>query len=327
MISVIVPIYNSIRYLNECVESILNQSFRDFELLLIDDGSSDGSGELCDALSKSDSRIRVFHQPNGGVTSARRMGVEKSQGEWVVFVDSDDTIPVDSLSNLYDGLAFHDDTDMVVGRSRDMPMEKYSMLSLEQWRKYCIAREEFMPGPWCRLIRKSLFNERTLEIPREIVKGEDMLMNIRLAFDMHRDLVVVNRKVYNYRSNPDSCVHTFIQNADYEKKLHDLRLESIPLAFHRKFLKDTVHVRLLELNEMYMHQPLDGSWMKSEFYRILCHDIKTSDYRLSFIERVKFGYGINVDRKWAWRIVQTDYKIYLIKCRIKVFIKRILRIK
>lgn len=95
MISVIVPVYNTEQYLHRCIDSILAQTYTDFELLLIDDGSTDSSGAICDEYALKDTRVRVFHKENGGVSSARNLGLDNAQGEWITFVDSDD-IFVDS---------------------------------------------------------------------------------------------------------------------------------------------------------------------------------------------------------------------------------------
>ncbi len=91
-ISVIVPVYNVEQYLPRCIDSILAQTFTDFELLLIDDGSRDNSGKICDEYAEKDSRIRVFHKENGGVSSARNVGLDNTCGEYVSFIDSDDWI-------------------------------------------------------------------------------------------------------------------------------------------------------------------------------------------------------------------------------------------
>lgn len=96
--SVIVPVYNVEKYLQECINSILSQSITDFELLLIDDGSSDKSGIICDEYASKDKRIKVFHKENGGVSSARNMGLDYARGKWISFIDSDDTVTPDYLS-------------------------------------------------------------------------------------------------------------------------------------------------------------------------------------------------------------------------------------
>ena len=101
LISVIVPVYNVEKYLADCVESILQQTFRDFELILIDDGSKDRSGEICDAFAETDDRIVVVHQDNQGQSKTRNYGVLISKGEYIVFVDSDDLIFPHYLETLY----------------------------------------------------------------------------------------------------------------------------------------------------------------------------------------------------------------------------------
>lgn len=102
-ISVIVPVYNVEKYLEECVESVLSQTFTDYELLLIDDGSTDSSGNLCDQIAKRDTRVRVFHKSNGGISSARNKGMDEAEGDWIVFLDSDDKwADKDGLGRLYD---------------------------------------------------------------------------------------------------------------------------------------------------------------------------------------------------------------------------------
>lgn len=100
VISIIVPIYKTEKYLDRCLNSILNQTYKDFELLLIDDGSPDKAGELCDEYAKNDTRIKVFHKENGGVSSARNVGLENAIGEWIYFFDSDDEMLYNGLETL-----------------------------------------------------------------------------------------------------------------------------------------------------------------------------------------------------------------------------------
>lgn len=114
-ISIIVPIYNVEHYLHHCVDSILAQTFTDWELLLIDDGSPDRSGEICDEYAKKETRIRVFHKENGGVSSARNLGLDEAQGEWVTFIDADDYILPDFFNGLYKPIDEGENVDFVHG--------------------------------------------------------------------------------------------------------------------------------------------------------------------------------------------------------------------
>lgn len=100
-IDVIVPVYNVENYLRKCIDSILNQTFRKFQLILVDDGSTDTSGEICDEYEKKDSRVVVLHKKNGGISSARNCGIERSNAPYLTFVDSDDYVAPDLLEHLY----------------------------------------------------------------------------------------------------------------------------------------------------------------------------------------------------------------------------------
>ena len=111
IVSIIVPVYNVEKYINRCIDSILAQTFTDWECILVVDGSPDKSGEICDEYSARDSRIRVIHKPNGGVSSARNVGINLATGEWITFVDSDDFIDADSLFSMVE-LTKHYDADL-----------------------------------------------------------------------------------------------------------------------------------------------------------------------------------------------------------------------
>ena len=100
LVSIIVPVYNAEKYLNRCVDSILSQAMTDFELLLIDDGSKDNSGRICDEYATKDARVRVFHKPNGGVSSARNLGLDNAIGKWITYVDADDRCSCEYLEHL-----------------------------------------------------------------------------------------------------------------------------------------------------------------------------------------------------------------------------------
>ena len=112
MVSCIIPVYNTEKYLPRCIESVLAQTFVDWETLLIDDGSTDASGSICDEYAAKDERIRVFHKENGGISSARNLGLNYAQGEWIFFVDSDDSLPKTSLESL---LSRSSDANIIVG--------------------------------------------------------------------------------------------------------------------------------------------------------------------------------------------------------------------
>lgn len=196
-VSIVIPVYNRKNFLTVCIKSLLAQSFEDFEICLVDDGSTDGTGLLCDELAEKDTRIRVLHVQNGGATYARQKGVELATGEWVLFVDSDDTMPADALQRLFQ--AASEDTDIVVGFYRKKRLWGVNKLSPACYRKLLIKGRYNISATCGKLFRRTLFDEDTLRTPREIVMGEDMLMNLRLAFASSKPVRLVGgNSVYNY---------------------------------------------------------------------------------------------------------------------------------
>ena len=124
IISIIIPVYNAEKTLNRCVDSVLNQTFHDWELLLIDDGSKDRSMYLCDEYALKDKRIKVFHKKNGGVSSARNMGLDYARGEWITFVDSDDYI----CENIFDLVSSHNEDLLIFNYgSSDISSDKVNI--------------------------------------------------------------------------------------------------------------------------------------------------------------------------------------------------------
>ncbi|WP_297675439.1 glycosyltransferase family A protein [uncultured Bacteroides sp.] len=279
-ISIIVPVYNREKFLENCVKSLLAQTFKSFEIWLIDDGSADGSGELCDRLAEEDKRIHVVHIKNSGVSYARRVGVLRASGEWITFVDSDDTLPVDALQRLY--LATCLDTDLVIGFSRNKKIWGKRVLSPIRYRKLLIEGRHNISAPWGKLIRKTLFNEKTLSIPRNIVMGEDMLMNIRLAFASSKPVRLVGGKsVYNYVQHGDNITHIFKIAIEYMYLFHQERLHSIPEQSIPLYMHVLIHRRLRMLRRLLRRiRNVDerNAMRKSAFISELLQDIRKTHY-------------------------------------------------
>ena len=189
--SIVIPVYNAEKYLGECIDSVLAQSFRDFELILVDDGSKDSSGEICDEYAKKDERIRVIHQLNGGVTSARKAGVEAASAEWIMFVDADDKVTTDGLQRLVEVQKSDSELDIVEGSYQWFYPDGTSKLRQNMARQankqvffnghdyalsLCQEHGAFR-GPVAKLIKRSLLIEsRVFDIPRWITNREDTMM-------------------------------------------------------------------------------------------------------------------------------------------------------
>lgn len=213
-ISVVVPIYNVEEYLPRCLDSIVAQTYKDLEIILVDDGSPDNAGAICDEYATKDERIRVFHIPNGGVAKARQLGVESSIGEYIVFVDPDDWLPIDSLTIMYMNMS--DSIDIVLGapmyisQTNNMQPDRIKYKSSDLLDDMLTIRT--YPQPWAKLYRKSLFTQHSFP---DFKKSQDWLMNIDICTRV-RKAKYINNIVYYYfddrlTSTVNSC-RTSIEN-------------------------------------------------------------------------------------------------------------------
>ena len=183
-ISIIVPIYNTESYLRRCIESVLSQTFTDFELLLIDDGSTDRSGSICDEYARMDNRVRVFHKENGGVSSARNLGLDNTRGEWIAFVDSDDWVKADYLKNMLRHT--EEDVDMVIAHEelhrqngevekRNHPERRITEANFADF--FIDNGIHWKFAPWGNLYRRRIIQEHRLSFREDVRFGEDALFN------------------------------------------------------------------------------------------------------------------------------------------------------
>lgn len=207
LVSVVIPVYNASKYIENTVKSVLGQTYGAFEIVLVNDGSSDDSETICERLACLNENVRFFSQDNKGVTRARALGVEKSLGKWVFFVDADDFLPENSLELLMER---SDKGDIVIGQvSYSLPdlwtIPRFNAsLSSAQSVKY-LFDGVLHCGPVAKLIKRDLFDEFVFDIPRDVVKGEDFIMNIRLMQRAKR-VEVMQDYVYDYIYRPNSVV-------------------------------------------------------------------------------------------------------------------------
>lgn len=260
MISVIIPVYNTKQYLRSCLDSVLAQTYADLEILFIDDGSSDGSAELLDSLAETDSRIRVIHQPNGGVCAARNRGLEAARGDYLSFIDSDDTLEPDMYETLM-GLIREHQADIAhcsynrvtngvikpIGASGGVYVhDRVQALT-------CLLTGKLFAGScWTKLYARKLFQD--VRFPRGIRTNEDMLVNFQ-AFSQAPKSVFADVCKYNYlTSETSSCIRT-----PQRKRAEDL------LTVNRRMLAENVCPELTSILEKRVLSSLFSCYKASKY--------------------------------------------------------------
>lgn len=223
-ISVIIPVYKVEEYLNRCVDSVLSQDFQDFELILVDDGSPDNSGKICDEYAKIDSRVKVIHKENGGVSSARNAGIDASIGEYITFVDSDDSIKQGFLKNAIDNMKGVDlyvsGIEMLtylqgeVVKKDEYTIEQSGYLDIKElyervnktYPQICIC------GPYCKIFKSQIIKENNIRFDTTLSLGEDTLFN--LAYNRKIKRIYFDKSIFYtyYRENNESLFSKYREN-------------------------------------------------------------------------------------------------------------------
>ena len=232
LISVIVPVYNAERYVQICADSILAQSYRNFELILVDDGSTDNSSKICDDIAASDSRVQVIHQKNGGVSAARNSGILSAKGEYVAFVDNDDLMPKNALEVLLEDI---ENNKPLVIQGEVILRNNYNDLSTEidyeassdtdyvNINDFVLRNGVSRTDVWGKLYHRDLAVKHLFPQGHY---GEDLYFNGMMLSDSEvREVAVVNKPVYIHFENNDSASHKwtsedFVDIADTVYKLY-----------------------------------------------------------------------------------------------------------
>lgn len=226
LISIIVPVYNTKSYLKLCIESIINQTYKKIEIIIIDDGSCDGSSEICDELQEKDNRIKVTHIRNQGVSNARNLGITKSTGQYITFIDSDDYISDDYIEKMVSNI---ENDEEIIFFSESFPCNTKK----EDAYKYIIVGDEdkkiYFPGIYTKLFNRKFLKKNEILFNEKIIIGEDMLFNVQ-ALNYAKKVKFSNDSIlYFYRNNCNSSINS-----------RDYKLIESDILFHnilRRFVK------------------------------------------------------------------------------------------
>ena len=297
LIGVIVPVYKVEKFIAECIESILAQTYTNFRLILVDDGSPDNAGKICDEYAKKDSRITVIHQDNAGVTRARARGVEEAEDcEFITFVDGDDTVRTECFETLINEMK--EAVDIVVGHYEPKESSTDAIeLENEEYIGRLIQLNLGMPhAMWGKLFRRNIFNDFVFDLPREITIGEDAIANVRLAFNSAKPVIFINKSIYNYRILPNSAFHSFKNNLVYQYIFFKYLKESIPEDKTTSVYPHVIAREIFEWAPFYGYSAKSIEEKDMPFITMLKADIQEYGYKLNFFNWIQLNCRIKFIR-------------------------------
>jgi putative capsular polysaccharide biosythesis protein cpsI len=223
-ISIIIPVYKVEKYIRRCVQGILSQSFKNYELILVDDGSPDGSGLICDYYAQIDSRVKVVHKNNGGVATARNIGLENATGDYVIFVDADDEIVPQALESFSEIVKRYPGVDIIQGGATgiggtwvpvvDEYWEWPDFQNSQEWVAEVLLHRTSW-GIWSKMFKRDIIEKNNIRFIPNIIMGEDQLFLFFFQFHAH-SLALCRQDTYIYhQDNEGSVMHNIDKTNSY----------------------------------------------------------------------------------------------------------------
>ncbi len=252
------PVYNAEALLSKMVNSIIAQSFKDWELLAIDDGSTDNSGALLDKYAESDSRIHVFHKKNGGVSAARQLGLEKATGEYLIHADADDWVESTMLQKLYEK-AITDKADVVicdyyVENNGVVSKSEQKPISLEPRNVLKELFQQLHGSCWNKLVKRACYSRYNIRFPVGVNYCEDLLTWVQLFLHDEIKVSYLPKAFYHYVQNDESITHHYTQETYKQRQRYQQLLEEY--LSHQGFEREIRNSRLMVFTEAFMRGAL-----------------------------------------------------------------------
>lgn len=281
LISVIIPVWNGDNnYLEKCIQSIINQTYANIEIILVDDGSNNGNAKICDEYSKKDNRIIVIHQENQGVSMARNNGIKVANGEWITFVDADDYIEPDFCKRMLSAIE-NTNAQCVQCAYNRVYNDKIEKIKKEQ--NFLINREQFIEGilyvqsgfGFChmKLWKTSIIKENNIQFNSKLKVSEDAMFCLEMSKHIE-NVYFLNELLYNYRFNSESVVRKYDENyvEKYFKAIKTVK-EYVQNNYDNKYKKEvynyiSYHILLILINYCF-HPKNENKGIK--IVKEICH--------------------------------------------------------
>ena len=324
--SIIIPIYKVEKYLRECVDSILNQDYTDFEVILVDDGSPDGCPQICDEYAAKDSRVKVIHQQNSGVSAARNNGIEAASGRYFWFVDGDDGITDGAFEVIksylgfdFDVLDFGDIPDGVKAEDNEINNKKYALIhsrdDIEKLMSHANDKR-FMHYSWKKIFKASFIKDNGIRFDSRLSYGEDSVFNFE-AYIRADKIIFSEDWVYKYRDRDDSASKTiegifkmdFISQLELNCAIRDELYEKYSGRYTKSYYENKGFFVLEQLLIFVILKKIYGSSNRNK-YRIF-RTVSSS----AFVRDCFKNYDINKAKRKSleWRVLWAiKYRLFFL---------------
>lgn len=326
MVSVIIPIYNAETWLHQSVNSIINQTYKDWELILVDDGSTDSSLEVCNKFALLNSKIKVIHKSNGGVTSARYLGLLSSKGQFVVFLDADDILYPPALQILLD----HQNNylvdivkcneEILYGKIKTKMSNKHiGVLDKGNFIK-CLLLGEVISTLHATLFSRFVLTDEVFMIDQKYKIGEDVLMNILSANNCH-SAYVGNEIIYGYSYNEKSVMQTQVMSFEYNQSISNKIFQSVKEKTPEIFEMQK-RARVTHLIKSFFVPEIEFSFVR--YNELVTYLKNNSNEKIEILKYIDSKYLKFSRFKYLYFLYSEFYKIYILYFKQKGRKKKII---
>lgn len=320
-ISIVVPIYNASKYLDKCVQSILNQSYKNIEVILVNDGSTDNSLEICKQYKLKDNRIKIIDINNGGVSNARNIGIERSTGDFIMFCDSDDYVSNKWCEKL---IANYKNNNLVMCAYYEIDDNKILNLNSNQNGNYIVNKSRFMElescglnVPWNKIFDLNIIKKNNIKFNKKITLGEDLLFNIEYLDCISGQIIFLEEKLYYYRlPRVNSLSKKIIKNYDEQCTFLFKKIEYYIQKFNmtdKYLLKRFYNMMFFQFQKALDYNFLNEDYNFKEKFKRNNKIMKSYEYRRCCLNS---NISTNKVYKWCYR-KDNYYFIYLLNLILK----------
>ncbi|MDW3728105.1 glycosyltransferase family 2 protein [Enterococcus faecium] len=305
LISVIVPIYNKQNYLSKCIESILSQSYLNLEIILVNDGSTDMSGEICIGYSRRDSRIKYFETKNNGVSEARNIGIKESNGKKILFVDADDYLDRDYVENFIQYPDYFVISGYIQNNKKIMP-ETQKLTHVDVINSYG-SLNLFLNTPICKLYDSTVIKKNNLKFLKKLKYGEDLEFNLRYLSKIH-EVFFLSKSGYNIVESPRGLSRVSINNMwEYQSEIANTayRYYGADERFATGFI--SINLKIIRTTLYYYIETF------SEFKK-MCVAVTNTSYFSALKEYIQRDYSIKIKEKIVFLLLdkRMHFMLYLL---------------
>ena len=317
-VSVIVPVYNVEKYLVKCLDSIINQTYKDIEIILVDDGSTDNSGKICDKYALKDERIYVIHNSNSGVSHARNCGINKAKGEYILFIDSDDFIDKNYVQELI-GLTRKENYDLVMCSEYDyfiinncIRIRKISLPLTGIFRYDYYKLKNIIEPPYLKLYKRNIINKFNIRFKEDISYCEDQIFNMEYFKHVNK-YAFINKPLYYHIHEKNNSLGKIKNKINMEATIKKIRIEIDFLNEMDIFNKNEL------LSEHIFNLILDFLNLKDEKSSYKNYKKRTNRVKKIFFNNITYK-NLSLKKKILFFCVKYNFN-FLIYCwsRIRIF--------